>query len=178
LQCFFMWFFYDFFQNYLCRFFFNIKLVKNYNYNKAKSYEESVVVFLTKHRGLLQYFSKWFFSLFYWEKRYSFPHKTLSIAAIFFLMGFFPSKIIFVGFLKKYYVGREFSFVIFFFFLLTEKLNHVAKTLYLSSQNTVDCYKSFCSVSKFFITNTIFFSIMKYLLHLTFNLYYLSSAGS
>jgi len=79
-------------------FVFNIELVKNYNYNKAKSYEESVVVFLTKHCGLLQYFSKWFFSLFYWEKRYSFPHKTLSIAATFFLMGFFPSKIIFVGF--------------------------------------------------------------------------------
>jgi len=33
----------------------------------------------------------------------------------------------------------------------------VAKALYLSSQNIVDCYKSFCSVSKFFITNTIFF---------------------
>jgi hypothetical protein len=79
-------------------FFFNIELVKNYNYNKAKSYEESVVVFLTKHCGLLQYFSKWFFILFYWEKRYSFSHKTLSIAATFFLMGFFPSKIIFVGF--------------------------------------------------------------------------------
>jgi hypothetical protein len=92
-------FFYDFFQNYLCRFFFfNIELVKNYNYNKAKSYEESVVVFLTKHCGLLQSFSKWFFILFYWEKRYSFPHKTLSIATMFFLMGFFPSKIIFVGF--------------------------------------------------------------------------------
>jgi len=38
--------------------FFNIELVKNYNYNKDKSYEESVVVFLTKHCGLLQYFSK------------------------------------------------------------------------------------------------------------------------
>ena len=38
--------------------FFNIELVKNYNYNKVKSYEESVVVFLTKHCGLLQYFSK------------------------------------------------------------------------------------------------------------------------
>jgi len=82
-------FLYDFFQNYLCRFFFNIELVKNYNYNKAKSYKKSVVVFLTKHCGLLQYFSKWFFILFYWEKRYSFPHKTLSIATTFFLMGFF-----------------------------------------------------------------------------------------
>jgi len=39
-----------------------------------------------------------FLFLFYWKKRYSFPHKTLSIATIFFLMGFFPSKIIFVGF--------------------------------------------------------------------------------
>jgi len=70
-------------------FFFNIELVKNYNYNKTKSYEENIVVFLTKHCGLLQYFSKWFFILFYWEKRYSFPHKTLSIATTFFLMGFF-----------------------------------------------------------------------------------------
>jgi hypothetical protein len=87
-----------FFQNYLCRFFFNIELVKNYNYNKTKSYEESVVVFLTKHYGLLQYFSKWFFILFYWGKHYSFPYKTLSIATMFFLMCFFPSKIIFVGF--------------------------------------------------------------------------------
>jgi len=78
--------------------FFYIELVKNYNYNKVKSYEKSVVVFLTKHRGLLQYFSKWFFILFYWGKHYSFPHKTLSIATTFFLMGFFPSKIIFVGF--------------------------------------------------------------------------------
>jgi len=65
---------------------------------KTKSYEERVVVFLTKYCGLLQYFSKWFFILFYWEKRYSFPHKILSIATVFFLMGFFPSKIIFIGF--------------------------------------------------------------------------------
>ena len=78
--------------------FFEFELVKNYNYDKAKSYEKSVVVFLTKHCGLLQYFSKWFFILFYWEKRYSFSHKTLSIATMFFLMGFFPSKIIFVDF--------------------------------------------------------------------------------
>ena len=41
-------------------FFFNIELVKNYNYNKAKSYGKSIVVFLTQHYGLLQYFSKWF----------------------------------------------------------------------------------------------------------------------
>ena len=47
----------------------------------------------------------------------------------------------------------------------------MAKALYLSSQNTVDCYKSFCSVSKFLITNTTFFSIMKYLFHHTFNFY-------
>ena len=76
----------------------NIELVKNYNYNKTKSYEKSVVVFLTKNCGLLQYFSKWFFILFYWGKHYSFPYKTLSIATMFFLMCFFPSKIIFVGF--------------------------------------------------------------------------------
>ena len=89
---------YDFFKIYLCQIFFNIELVKNYNYNKAKSYEKNIVVFLTKHCELLQYFSKWFFILFYWGKLCSFPHKTLSIATMFFLMGFFPSEIIFVGF--------------------------------------------------------------------------------
>ena len=138
-----------------------------------KSYEESVVVFLTKHCGLLQYFSKLFFILFYWNKRYSFPHKILSIAKTFFLMGFFPSKIIFVGFFLILSQQRI-QLCNFFFFLLTEKLNHVAKALYLFSQNTVDCYKSFCSVSKFFITNTTFFFVMKYLFHYTFNFYYLS----
>jgi hypothetical protein len=45
--------------------FFNIELVKNYNYNKAKSYRESVVAFLTKHCELLQYLSKWFFYDFF-----------------------------------------------------------------------------------------------------------------
>ena len=154
LQCFFLWVF--FLPKLSSLIFFNIELVKNYNYNKTKSYEESVVVFLTKHCGLLQYFSKWFFILFYWEKSYSFPHKTLSIATTFFLMGFFPSKIIFVFFLILSW--QRIQLCNFFFFLLTEKLNHVAKALYFSSQNTVNCYKSFCSVSKFFITNTIFFS--------------------
>jgi hypothetical protein len=91
-------FFIIFFKIIFVDFFFNIELVKNYNYNKAKSYEESVVVFLIKHCGLLQYFSKWFLILFYSEKRYSFHRKTLSIATMFFLMGFFPSKVIFVGF--------------------------------------------------------------------------------
>jgi hypothetical protein len=43
-------------------------------------------------------FSKWFFILFYWGKHYSFPQQTLSIATMFFLMSFFPFKIIFVGF--------------------------------------------------------------------------------
>jgi len=33
----------------------------------------------------------------------------------------------------------------------------VAKTLYLSSQNTVDCYKSFCSISKFWSPTQLFF---------------------
>ena len=60
----FLFFFcYDFFQNYLCRFFFNIKLVENYNYNKTKSCGENIVAFLTKHRGLLQCRSTWFFFL-------------------------------------------------------------------------------------------------------------------
>jgi hypothetical protein len=58
-------FFNDFFQNYLYQFFFNIELVKNYNYNKTKSYGKSVVVFLTKHCGLIQYFSKWFFLMIF-----------------------------------------------------------------------------------------------------------------
>ena len=46
-------------------FFFNIELVKNYNYNKAKSYGEKVVAFLTKHCELLQYLSKWFFFMIF-----------------------------------------------------------------------------------------------------------------
>jgi hypothetical protein len=33
----------------------------------------------------------------------------------------------------------------------------VAKTLYFSSQNTVDCYKSFCLVSKFWSPTQLFF---------------------
>ena len=60
-----MFFFcYDFFQNYLYRFyFFNIELVDNYNYNykKTKSCGENTVAFLTKHCGLLQYLPTWFF---------------------------------------------------------------------------------------------------------------------
>jgi hypothetical protein len=79
-------------------FFFNIELVKNYNYNEAKSYGKSVADFLTKHYELLQYFSKWFFILFYRGKHCSFLHKTLSIATMFFFIGIFHSKIILVGF--------------------------------------------------------------------------------
>jgi len=41
--------FFMIFSKIICLFFFNIELVKNYNYNKAKSFGESVVVFLTKH---------------------------------------------------------------------------------------------------------------------------------
>jgi len=47
-------FYYDFFQNYLCRFyFFNIELVENCNYNKAKSCGENTIDFLTKYYRLL-----------------------------------------------------------------------------------------------------------------------------
>jgi len=74
-------------------FFFNTELVKNYNYNKTKSYEESVVIFLTKHCGSLQYFSKWFFILFYWEKCYSFPHKHCQLLQRFFSWVFFFPKL-------------------------------------------------------------------------------------
>jgi len=118
LQCFSIWFFYNFFSKLSLSICFNIEVVKNYNYNKAKSYEESVVAFFTKHCELLQYLSKWFFlwffqnylCWFYWRKHCSFPHKTLSFATTFFLMGFFPSKIIFVAF---FYVKLVESFVIF-----------------------------------------------------------------
>jgi len=41
--------------------FFNIELVENYNYNKAKSCAKSTVAFLTKHCGLLQCLSTRFF---------------------------------------------------------------------------------------------------------------------
>ena len=68
-------FFLIFFKIIFVDFFLNIELVKNYNYNKAKSYGKSVVVFLTKPYGLLQYFSKWFFILFYWESNVVFLTK-------------------------------------------------------------------------------------------------------
>jgi hypothetical protein len=154
LQCFPIWFFYGFFSKLsLSIFLFNIELVKNYNYNKAKSYKKSVVIFLTKHCGLLQYFSKWFFILFYLEKHCSFPSKTL--LQHFFSWIFFPSKIIFVGFFNIKLVK---SLALYFFLLfINRKLNHIAKTLYLSSQNTVDCYKSFYSVSKFLSLTQFFF---------------------
>ena len=112
---------------------------------------KNAIVFLTKHYQLLQRFFSWVF---------------------------FLSKLSLLVFLKKILSWQRIQLCNFFCFLLTEKLNHVAKALYLSSQNTVDCYKSFCSVSKFFITNTTFFSVMKYLFHHIFNFYYLSSASS
>jgi len=108
------------------------------------------IVFPTKHCQLQQRFFSWVFFL---------PKLSL-------LVFFFNIKLV------------ENLALEFFCFLLTEKLNHVAKALYLSLQNTIDCYKSFCSVSKFLITNTTFFSVMKYLLHHIFNFYYLSSADS
>ena len=111
---------------------------------------KGAIVFLIKHCQLLQCFFSWVFSF----QNY--------------LCWFF----------KKILSWQRIQLCNFFFFLLTEKLNHVGKTLYLFSQNTVDCYKSFCSVSKFLITNTTFFFVMKYLLHHTFNFYYLFSAGS
>jgi hypothetical protein len=110
--------------------------------------EEITVIFLTKHYQLLQ---------------------------CFFFMGFFPSKIICHFFNIKLVENLA---LYFFCFLLMEKLNYMGKTLYLSSQNTVDCYKSFCSVSKFLIINTTFFSVIKYWFHHTFNFYYLFNIGS
>jgi hypothetical protein len=171
-------FFTIFFKIIFVDFFLNIELVNNYNYNKFKSYEERVVVFLTKHCGLLQYFSKWFFSLFYWEKHYSFLTKHCQLLQRFFSWVFFPSKTIFFGFFFNIKLVENFSFV-FFCFLLTEKLNHVAKSLYLSLQNTVDCYiNHFVQSLSFWSPTQLFFSVMKYLLHHTFNFYYLFSASS
>jgi len=97
---------YDFFQNYLCRFFFNIELVKNYNYNKTKSYRESVIAFLKKHCELLQCLSKWFFYdfskiifvNFIGKNTVVFLTKHCQLLQRFSSWVFFPSKIIFVGF--------------------------------------------------------------------------------
>ena len=62
--CFFVFFFVMIFSKIIfVDFFFNIKLVENYNYNKTKSCGENIVAFLTKHRGLLQCRSTWFFFL-------------------------------------------------------------------------------------------------------------------
>ena len=91
---------------------------------------ESTVVFLTKHCQLLQSFSSWVFFL-----------PKLSLLVFFFLI----------------LSWQRIQPCNVFCFLLTEKLNHVAKELYLSSQNIVDCYKLFCSIYKFFITNKTFF---------------------
>ena len=102
LQCFPMWFFYDFFQNYLCRFFFNIELVKNYNYNKTKSYEESVVVFLTKYCGLLQYFSKCFLFYFIGKSVIVFLPKHCQLLLRFFSWVFFLPKLSLLVFFLKY----------------------------------------------------------------------------
>jgi len=90
--------------------------------------EKNAIVFFTKHCQLLQHFFSWVFFL---------PKLSLLV--------FFNIKLV------------ENLALYFFCFLLTEKLNHVTKALYLSSQNTVDCYKLFCSTSEFFITNITFF---------------------
>ena len=74
-------------------FFFNIELVKNYNYNKAKSYKESVVVFLTKHCGLLQYFSKWFLFYFIGKSDIVFLTKHCQLLQRFFSWVFFLPKL-------------------------------------------------------------------------------------
>jgi hypothetical protein len=94
---------------------------------------ESTVVFLTKHCQLLLCFSLWFFFLL-----------KLSLSIFFFNIKLVE------------------NLALYFFLFINRKAKSSGKTQYLSSQNTVDCYKSFCSVSKFFITNTTFFSIMKY----------------
>ena len=148
-------------------FFFNIELIKNYNYNKGKSYEESIVVFLTKHCGLLQYFSKRFFYFILLGKTLQFSSQNIVNFYNVFPHGFvFLPKLSLLAFFLIL-SWQRIQFCNFFCFLLTEKLNHVVKILYLSSQNTVECYKLFYSVSKFLITNTTFFSVMKYWLHHT-----------
>jgi len=74
-------------------FFFNIELVKNYNYNKTKSYEESAVVFLTKHCGLLQCFSKCFLFYFTGKSVIVFLPKHYQLLQRFFSWGFFLPKL-------------------------------------------------------------------------------------
>ena len=110
---------------------------------------ESTVVFLTKHCQLLQRFSSWVFSF--------------QIYLCWFFLIFSWQRI---------------QLCNFFCFLLTEKLNHVAKALYLSSQNTVDCYKSFCSGSKFFLSPTQLFFYHEIFAPSYLQFHYLSSAGS
>ena len=138
---------------------------------------KAFLVFLTKHCGLLQYFSKWFFIFILLRKALQFSSQNIVNCYNIFPHGFFSFQNYLCWFflILSWYRIQLCNFVCF---LLTKKLNHVAKALYLSSQNTVDCYKSFCSVSKFLITNTIFFSVMKYLLHHTFSFYYLFNTGS
>jgi hypothetical protein len=91
-------FFYNFFQNYLCPFVFNIELVKNYNYDKAKSYWESVVVFSQNTMDCYSISLNSFLFYFIGESTVAFFTKYCQLPQCFFSWGFFPSKIIFVHF--------------------------------------------------------------------------------
>jgi hypothetical protein len=98
-------------------------------------------------------------------KHCNFHYKTLWIATvfptwIFFLFLVFVLLFFFLKLSMSIFFNIKLieNLALHFFFLLTEKLNHVVKALYLSSQNTVDYHKSFCLISKFLITNTTFFS--------------------
>jgi hypothetical protein len=79
-------------------FFFNIELVKNYNYNKAKSYGEKVVVFLTNTMDCYSISLNGFLFYFIGESTVVFLTKYCQLLQRFFSWVFFPSKIIFVGF--------------------------------------------------------------------------------
>ena len=94
-------------------------------------------------------FSKIFFVNFIGKALYIvFLTKYYQLLQRFFSLAFFLPKL---SLLIFFYIKLVENLALqFFFFLLTKKLNHVGKALYLSSQNTVDCYKSLCSVSKFF----------------------------
>jgi len=90
-----------------------------------------------------------FLFLFYWGKHYKFPAKHYQLLQRFFSLVFFIPKLSLLVFFFNIKLVENLT-LYFFLLFINKKAKLCGEILYLSSQNTVDCYKLFCSVSKFF----------------------------